>query len=130
MTTRFVWDPAEGLAIARCQLARFADPKHRVTGDHPSACQFCPWPANELEQLLRGFNTWANRDRHGVYGAHEVRVFREQPPADQRDQITAAQALTGSPWPPSAPAEAMDGPEAPAADAGAPPPPAWLGGSR
>lgn len=126
MTTRVVWEPAEGLAIARCQLARFADPKHRVTSDHPSSCQWCPWPPEEIERLVRSFNAWADRDRNGVYGAHEVRVFRDQPPVDQRAQITAAQELTGEPWPPrDQPIETVE--PAPA-DAAPPPPPAWLGG--
>lgn len=97
--TTMVWEAAEGLAVARCQVARFRDPAHRVTPDHPSACVFCSYPDAELEAMMRSFNAWAGwNERAHAYDRHEVRVFREQKQDDQRAQITAAQELTGSPW--------------------------------
>ena len=96
-----VWDPAEGLAIARCQAARFRDRDHRTTTDHPSTCQWCAWPDDELGRLVESFNSWAKwNERARAYDSHECRVFREQPADVQRAQITAAQELTGEPWPP------------------------------
>lgn len=99
-----VWEPADGVAIARCMAARFRDRDHRVTVDHPSSCGWCDYPIDELERQLTSFNAWAGHDeRSNSYSAHEVRRFYDLPREEQRDLITAAQDLTGHAWPPRTP---------------------------
>jgi hypothetical protein len=128
VSSTVLWDPAEGLAAARCQLARWKDPAHRLSADHPSSCVFCPYPDLELARLVDGWNEWAGLDERGRYARLEVERFAEEgrrSPTRQRELITAAQELTGEPWPPPPATPAKEEPvtvEAP----NVPERPSWL----
>lgn len=99
-----VWEPADGIAAARCLAARTRDPERRETVDHGSACDWCDYPTGELANLVEGFNRWAGWDgRSNSYAEHEVRRFYDLPREQQRSLIAAAQGLTGNPWSPVQP---------------------------
>ena len=109
-------DPAVAVAMSRCLAARFRDPDHRSTPSHELACGWCDYPDDEIKRAVEEFNAWADYNRHGISRHHDVRVFREQPKAEQERAIAAAQALGNELW------HLAPAPTEPTAPAEAPPP--------